>query len=150
MMASLRANLETDLKKVIALSTLSQLGIIVFSLGMGLTLVAFFHLLTHATFKALLFICAGKVIHERGSTQDGRRMGRLIYGLPFRAACINISNLALCGFPFMAGFYSKDILVELGFMDNMSLFFIFIIGINVGLSATYSIRLSINRMAIVS
>lgn len=150
MMASLRANLETDLKKVIALSTLSQLGIMVFSLGIGLTLVAFFHLLTHATFKALLFMCAGKVIHERGNTQDGRRMGRLIYGLPFRAACINISNLALCGFPFMAGFYSKDILVELGFIDNISLFFIFIIGMNVGLSATYSIRLSINRMAIVS
>nr|ABD95365.1 NADH dehydrogenase subunit 5 [Ligia oceanica] len=150
LMASVSANLETDLKKVIALSTLSQLGLMMTSLGLGMSCLAFFHLLTHATFKALLFMCAGKVIHESGSTQDSRSMGGLSWSLPYSVACMNISNLALCGFPFMAGFYSKDVMVEVGLMTWSSKILITMVGLNVGLSATYSVRLAISGVISVS
>jgi len=114
-MAGLGANFETDLKKIIALSTLSQLGVIMGILALGYAKLAFFHLLAHALFKALLFMCAGSVIHSVGGTQDIRSIGGLIYSMPLSITSINLANLALCGTPFLAGFYSKDLILEVAF-----------------------------------
>uniref|UniRef100_T1HY77 NADH:ubiquinone reductase (H(+)-translocating) n=3 Tax=Rhodnius prolixus TaxID=13249 RepID=T1HY77_RHOPR len=112
-MAGLRANVEYDLRKVIALSTLRQLGLIMSILFLGFPILAFLHLLTHAFFMALLFMCAGVIIHCINDSQDMRHIGGIINNLPFTCACFCISNLSLCGFPFIAGFYSKDIIIEI-------------------------------------
>jgi len=113
--AGLGANFEIDLKKIIALSTLSQLGVIICVLSIGKTDLAFFHLLTHALFKALLFMCAGSIIHRVNGYQDIRMMGGIVNFIPIRVSAMNLSNLSLCGFPFLAGFYSKDLLLEIAF-----------------------------------
>jgi len=112
LMAGLGANFEYDLKRIIALSTLSQLGLIIGAVAVGAVLFAFCHLLTHALFKALLFICAGKIIHTIGGYQDVRVIGGLAGLLPISSICFNIANLALCGVPFLAGFYTKDLILE--------------------------------------
>lgn len=120
--AGLGANFEIDLKKIIALSTLSQLGVIMRILSLGRPDLAFFHLLTHALFKALLFMCAGSIIHSVGDYQDVRVMGRLVKFIPVRVISINLANLALCGIPFLAGFYSKDLILELSFQGSLNEF----------------------------
>src|SRR5712671_2822669 len=109
-MAGIGANFEYDLKKIIALSTLSQLGLMVSILRLGAYKVAYYHLLTHALFKALLFLCAGYLIHQLGGWQDIRYFGGIRLFCPNVCVCIGVANLALCGFPFFAGFYSKDLL----------------------------------------
>ena len=114
--AGLGANFEYDLKKIIALSTLSQLGVILRILALGFPKLALFHLLRHALFKALLFICAGSVIHRVGDYQDIRCIGGLVSYIPLSVSYITIANLALCGFPFLAGFYSKDLILEVAFI----------------------------------
>lgn len=119
-MAGLGANFETDLKKIIALSTLSQLGVIMTILSLGWAELAFFHLLAHALFKALLFISAGSIIHRVGDYQDIRVIGRLVAYMPLRVMIINLANLALCGRPFLAGFYSKDLILEVAFMNELN------------------------------
>ncbi|WP_243712081.1 NADH dehydrogenase subunit 5, partial [Marinomonas sp. KMM3893] len=139
--ARLRANLEQDIKKIIALSTLRQLGLIITSLGLGLILITFFHLLTHAIFKSLLFICRGDVIHQNQGLQDLRFLGGSLKGRLFARTLINICNLALCGFPFLAGFYSKDAIIEIGYSSSYSLIFLYLIAFRVGLSGSYSMRL---------
>jgi NADH dehydrogenase subunit L (EC 1.6.5.3) len=111
-MAGFGANFEFDLKKIIALSTLSQLGLIIRILSMGYSNLAFFHLLTHALFKALLFMCAGSIIHNLKDCQDIRYMGSIINFMPLTSICFNVSSLSLCGIPFLAGFYSKDLILE--------------------------------------
>lgn len=147
LIAGLRANFERDLKKIVALSTLSQLGIIIFTLSLGFSNLAFFHLLTHASFKALLFICRGKVIHESNGGQDTRKIGGIVYRTPIIRICLNLSNLALIGFPFIAGFYSKDRLIEDRFIvEKGNLLFLLIIGLRVGLSSVYSIRITYLRL----
>jgi NADH-ubiquinone oxidoreductase chain 5 len=75
-------------------------------------LLYYFHILSHALFKALLFMCAGNIIHCRGDTQDLRKIGFISKQIPVTCVCINTSNLALCGAPFIAGFYSKDLVLE--------------------------------------
>ena len=114
--AGLGANFEFDLKKIIALSTLRQLGVILRILSLGYPELAFFHLLSHALFKALLFICAGVIIHRVGDNQDIRSIGGLIFSMPLSVSFIRVANLALCGFPFLAGFYSKDLILEIAFL----------------------------------
>nr|AOY39676.1 NADH dehydrogenase subunit 5 [Scolytinae sp. BMNH 1040080] len=141
-MAGLSANLEFDLKKIIALSTLSQLGLMVCILCLGGSSLAFFHLLTHALFKALLFMCAGAIIHNLGDTQDIRFMGGQVYFLPFTCMCMSISNFALCGIPFMAGFYSKDLIAEFLSMSVSGWVVYSIFYISIGLTVSYSMRLS--------
>nr|QUL61643.1 NADH dehydrogenase subunit 5 [Coenobita rugosus] len=116
-MSGLGANFEYDLKKIIALSTLSQLGVMLSILALGFKDLAFFHLLTHALFKALLFMCAGAMIHNVKEYQDIRLMGSLITSMPLTCMCMNLANLALCGTPFLAGFYSKDLILETAFMS---------------------------------
>nr|ASN65957.1 NADH dehydrogenase subunit 5 [Odontocheila batesii] len=140
-MAGLGANFEFDLKKIIALSTLSQLGLMMSILSMGSYKLAFFHLLTHALFKALLFMCAGAVIHNLSDTQDIRFMGNLLTSMPLTCVCLNISNLALCGMPFLAGFYSKDLILEIVSMNYVNIFIFFMFFMSTGLTVCYSFRL---------
>lgn len=117
-----RACYEADLKKVIALSTLSQLGIIMFALGVGWYALGFFHLVRHALFKALMFIGVGRVIHSCGGFQELRDSGGLWVKIPITAGCLGLASMALMGIPFMGGFYSKDLVVE-GFMSGRFSFF---------------------------
>nr|YP_010423975.1 NADH dehydrogenase subunit 5 [Hestina assimilis]USH57535.1 NADH dehydrogenase subunit 5 [Hestina assimilis] len=140
-MAGVCANYEYDLKKIIALSTLSQLGLMMSILSMGFGDLAFFHLLTHAMFKALLFMCAGVIIHMMNENQDIRVMGGISFYIPFTCLCMNISNLALCGIPFLAGFYSKDMILEMVSMSNLNLLVFFLYYISTGLTMFYTIRL---------
>nr|URT60588.1 NADH dehydrogenase subunit 5 [Nepsalus decorillus] len=141
-MAGLGANYEFDLKKIIALSTLSQLGLMMSILSLGYSNLAFFHLLTHALFKALLFMCAGSVIHSVNNTQDIRFMGGLINMLPLTCTCFNISNLALCGMPFLAGFYSKDLILEIVSMSGINYLIYLLYFLSTGLTVCYSFRLT--------
>lgn len=104
---------QNDMKRVIAYSTCSQLGYMFFACGLSGYDVGFFHLSNHAFFKALLFLCAGSVIHAMGDEQDMRLMGGLQQVLPFTFAGMLIGSLALIGFPYLAGFYSKDIILEI-------------------------------------
>nr|YP_010417525.1 NADH dehydrogenase subunit 5 [Junonia hedonia]USF17580.1 NADH dehydrogenase subunit 5 [Junonia hedonia]USF17632.1 NADH dehydrogenase subunit 5 [Junonia iphita] len=140
-MAGICANYEFDLKKIIALSTLSQLGLMMSILSMGYGDLAFFHLLTHAMFKALLFMCAGVIIHMMMDNQDIRMMGGISLYIPLTSLCMNISNLALCGIPFLAGFYSKDIILEIVSMSNLNLFIYYLYYFSTGLTMFYTIRL---------
>nr|UYO79195.1 NADH dehydrogenase subunit 5 [Arctopsyche sp. XG-2022] len=140
-MAGISANMEVDLKKIIALSTLSQLGLMVSTLCMGFSNLAFFHLLTHAMFKAMLFMCAGLIIHSVQETQDIRMMGNFSQFMPLLSINFNISNLALCGMPFLAGFYSKDLILEMVLTMNLNLLIFFFFFFSTGLTVSYSIRL---------
>lgn len=140
-MSGLVAFYEYDLKKIIALSTLSQLGVMIFSISIGLPQLAFFHLVTHALFKALLFLCAGVIIHGNQNSQDIRSYGSLILNFPVIGSCLNLANLSLCGLPFLSGFYSKDIIVELAAQNCWNQFIIRIIFIALGLTVAYSVRL---------
>lgn len=139
--AGIGANFEFDLKKIIALSTLSQLGLIIRVLSIGSPKLAFFHLLTHALFKALLFICAGAIIHNIKNSQDIRMMGRLINQMPLTTSCLNVANLALCGIPFLAGFYSKDLILEIVSLSNINILSFFLYFFSTGLTVSYSFRL---------
>lgn len=139
--AGLGANFEHDLKKIIALSTLSQLGLILGILSLGSYKLAFFHLLTHALFKALLFMCSGNFIHNLLDCQDIRYLGRIVINIPLTCCFFNICNLALCGIPFLSGFYSKDLLLEVISIDYLNLFIYFLFFISTGLTVSYTFRL---------
>nr|AML26735.1 NADH dehydrogenase subunit 5 [Histeridae sp. BMNH 1274741] len=140
-MSGIGANFEFDLKKIIALSTLSQLGLMMSVLSLGGSDLAFFHLLTHALFKALLFMCAGAVIHNLGNCQDIRFMGGMTISMPLTCIIMNVSNLALCGLPFLAGFYSKDLILEVSSMSLINLLIYFLFYLSTGLTVMYSFRL---------
>ena len=137
--AGVRATTECDITKIIAPSTLRQLGILITSIGLNLIDLTYFHILTHALFKALLFVCAGTLIHFHLHSHDLRWIGNLTNQLPITTACIIISNLALCGFPFMAGFYSKDAILEISLFRRYR---IILILLNLFLSRTYIILLN--------
>nr|AQM39896.1 NADH dehydrogenase subunit 5 [Diestramima sp. ZJZ-2017] len=140
-MAGIGANFEYDLKKIIALSTLSQLGLMMSILSMGYPKLAYFHLLTHALFKALLFMCAGSIIHNMKNSQDIRYMGGLVLNMPLTSICFTVSNLALCGMPFLAGFYSKDLILEVVSLSYLNFFSFFLYFFSTGLTVCYTFRL---------
>nr|QNV11758.1 NADH dehydrogenase subunit 5 [Hydrobius fuscipes] len=140
-MAGLGANYEFDLKKIIALSTLSQLGLMMSILALGEYKLAFFHLLTHALFKALLFMCAGCMIHNLLNCQDIRFMGGLSNFMPLTCSFFFISNMALCGLPFLSGFYSKDLILEVMSMGYLNIYIYLIYFISTGLTVCYTFRL---------
>jgi NADH-ubiquinone oxidoreductase chain 5 len=139
-MAGLGAIFERDIKKVVALSTLSQLGLMVIILRTGMKELAFFHLITHAIFKSTLFICVGFMLHRVGGSQDSR----VIRGFRIRRPAIGVVfgaiNLALCGFPFLAGFYSKDAALEYIFMSSQNLVGLCLIIGGTGLTVAYRFR----------
>nr|YP_003856689.1 NADH dehydrogenase subunit 5 [Mekongiana xiangchengensis]ADK77630.1 NADH dehydrogenase subunit 5 [Mekongiana xiangchengensis] len=138
-MSGFVANFEFDLKKSISLSTLSQLGLMMEILSMGFYKVAYFHMLTKALFKA--FMCAGSMIHNLKDSQDIRFMVSVIYFMPLTSVCLNVSSLSLCGMPFLSGFYSKDLILELICFDWVDLFSFFTLFFSTGLTASYSFRL---------
>ena len=110
--ARLRAFFETDIKKIVALSTLRQLGVIVVGVGLGIRELSFFHLLAHAFFKALLFIASGCLIHNSRNYQDLRFMGNKALALPLSSTMVVVSSCSLCGLPFISAFYSKELILE--------------------------------------
>nr|QZP41016.1 NADH dehydrogenase subunit 5 [Geoscapheus dilatatus] len=140
-MAGIGANFEFDLKKIIALSTLSQLGLMMSIMSLGFASLAFFHLLTHALFKALLFMCAGVVIHSMSDSQDIRFMGNMPFQMPLTSSCLMISNFALCGMPFLAGFYSKDLILEMVSFSYLNILGFFLFYFSTGLTVCYTFRL---------
>nr|QIS62912.1 NADH dehydrogenase subunit 5 [Tubuca rosea] len=140
-MAGLGANFECDLKKIIALSTLSQLGVMLSILALGYPDLSFFHLLSHALFKALLFMCAGVLIHSVSGYQDIRYMGCLVKFMPLSVSYMMVANLALCGFPFLAGFYSKDMILEVAFMSWINFISLILYIMATGLTVSYTLRL---------
>jgi NADH-ubiquinone oxidoreductase chain 5 len=142
-MAATIGMVQNDLKKVIAYSTCSQLGYMVFACGLSNYSVSLFHLMNHAFFKALLFLSAGSIIHAMSDEQDMRKMGGLVQLLPVTYIMVVIGSLALMGFPFLTGFYSKDILLELSFGTyHISGLFAYTLGVlSAFCTAFYSVRL---------
>jgi NADH-ubiquinone oxidoreductase chain 5 len=141
--ASTTGLFQNDLKKVIAYSTCSQLGYMIFACGLSNYDVSLFHLSNHAFFKALLFLGAGSIIHAISDEQDMRKMGGLKNILPFSYSTSLIGSLALIGFPFLSGFYSKDIILEIAYAKyTLASHFCFYLGtISAFFTAFYSTRL---------
>ena len=137
------AIVQTDIKKIIAYSTCSQLGYMFFATGVGAYNIAMFHLFTHAFFKALLFLGSGSVIHAFKDEQDINKMGGVWKHLPYTYAMMIIGTLALTGFPFLSGFYSKDAIIEFAYLrDNTVGYYAAGIGIFTAfLTSIYSWRL---------
>jgi NADH-ubiquinone oxidoreductase chain 5 len=135
--------LQNDLKRVIAYSTCSQLGYMVFAAGLSSYSVTIFHLSNHAFFKALLFLGAGSVIHALSDEQDMRKMGGLVKILPFTYTAMLVGSLALMGFPFLTGFYSKDVILEVAYGHfTIESKFVHLLGsLAAFFTAYYSIRL---------
>ena len=137
------ALVQNDIKKIIAYSTCSQLGYMFFAAGIGAYHIAMFHLFTHAFFKALLFLGAGSVIHSFQDEQDITKMGGVWKKIPYTMVLMLIGTLALTGFPFLSGFYSKDAIIEFAYLKNTSVgYYVSTIGIFTAfLTAIYSWRL---------
>ena len=142
-MAATIGVVQNDLKKVIAYSTCSQLGYMILACGLSNYSIGLFHLMNHAFFKALLFLSAGSVIHAMADEQDMRKMGGLIKVIPITYIMIVVGSLALMGFPFLTGFYSKDILLELtyGTYHISGLFAYWLGTLSAFFTSFYSIRL---------
>nr|YP_010555951.1 NADH dehydrogenase subunit 5 [Comatella stelligera]UYR95519.1 NADH dehydrogenase subunit 5 [Comatella stelligera] len=135
------ALVQHDIKKVIAYSTTSQLGLMIVSIGLSNYVVAFFHICTHAFFKAMLFLCSGSIIHSLNNEQDLRKMGGLFNFLPVTSSCIFLGSLSLVGTPFLSGFYSKDLILELSFLNFSNFLGIFFCFLSSVFTIIYSIRL---------
>lgn len=143
LIAGIIAITEIDMKKIVALSTLSQLGVIIFSVALSLPTLALLHLLTHALFKATLFLCAGTLIHTLIHNQDLRLIGNRSSSLPLTASCTLIANAALCAMPFISGFYSKDTIIECALASSINSLIIVMLIFATLLTVIYSARLTI-------
>ena len=142
-MAGLAALTECDIKKIVALSTLRQLGVIITTAGAGWPQVAFFHLLLHAYFKALLFMAVGFMIHNARDYQDLRVVGLSSNQFPLIISIFLVSNLRLCGAPFIRGFFSKDMCIEaiMGTQGGLALILVFYLA--TALTVVYTVRVVI-------
>nr|YP_007026837.1 NADH dehydrogenase subunit 5 [Metacrangonyx goulmimensis]CCI69527.1 NADH dehydrogenase subunit 5 [Metacrangonyx goulmimensis] len=139
-MSGWMANFEMDMKKIIALSTLSQLGLMMMIMSLGMPELAFFHLISHAMFKSTIFMCAGVMIHNMSSSQDLRLSGDFFSSGPLLGVFFGVTNLSLCGFPFLAGYFSKDLVLENIMSSSMNFFFLFMSMIGTGLTVSYTLR----------
>nr|ASU96554.1 NADH dehydrogenase subunit 5 [Korotnewia korotnewi] len=142
LMAGIAANYENDLKKITALSTLSQLGVMMMALGMNMMSLSLFHLYAHALFKALLVLCTGMIIHNGARWQDIRSMGLIFSQAPLTITSMNIANLSLCEAPFLSSFYSKDLILGTSLTSPTRMVMIVLIFTSTGMSVAYSLRLS--------
>lgn len=140
LMARNSAIFETDMKKIVALSTLSQLGLMFSSLGLGVVKISFFHLLTHAFFKAIIFLSVGNIIHLSRDYQDLRKVWLNKENIPITLSVRLVANIRLSGMPFLAGFYSKDIIIELLAISYYSVFLVVLYYWAVMITTLYSFR----------
>ncbi len=141
LMAGISATIERDLKKIVALSTLRQLGVILFALSNEIPNLCFFHLITHAFFKATIFLCVGTLIFAGGGVQDYRLSGTSWYKIPVATSWLITCCACLTGIPFTSGFLSKDLIVERCLWNDLSLLVVVYIFFSVILTAIYTARI---------